>query len=104
MSELDSKREVHDFWNQASCGEALYLTDQDQASFNTHLQMRYSLEPFILDFAKFSQTKALKVLEIGVGLGADHQMFAQADAQLYGIDLTERAIENTRMRLACFNL
>jgi ubiquinone/menaquinone biosynthesis C-methylase UbiE len=104
MSELDSKREVHDFWNQASCGEALYLTDQDQTSFNTHLHMRYSLEPFILDFAKFSQTQALKVLEIGVGLGADHQMFAQAGAQLYGIDLTERAIENTRTRLACFNL
>jgi SAM-dependent methyltransferase len=39
-----------------------------------------------------------------VGLGADHQQFAQAGAELYGIDLTERAVEHTRRRLAAFGL
>lgn len=44
------------------------------------------------------------MLEIGVGLGADHQRFAEAGADLYGIDLTERAVEHTRRRLALFEL
>jgi ubiquinone/menaquinone biosynthesis C-methylase UbiE len=46
----------------------------------------------------------LKVLEIGVGLGADHQQFAEAGADLWGIDLTERAVEHTRRRLSAFGL
>jgi len=37
-------------------------------------------------------------LEIGVGLGADHQKWAESDADLYGLDLTERAIKNTNDR------
>lgn len=57
-----------------------------------------------MDFAAFQSTKGLKVLEIGVGLGSDHQQFAKAGAELYGIDLTERAIEHTKQRLACFGL
>jgi SAM-dependent methyltransferase len=44
------------------------------------------------------------VLEIGVGLGADHQRFAEAGADLFGIDLTERAIEHTSRRMAEFGL
>lgn len=104
MSQLESKQQVHDFWNEASCGEELYLSGHDAASFNAHLKQRYALEPFILDFAKFSDAKGLSVLEIGVGLGADHQMFAQAGARLQGIDLTGRAVEHTRQRLACFKL
>ena len=39
-----------------------------------------------------------------MGLGADHQRFAQAGARLTGIDLTERAVEHTRHRLNLFDL
>ena len=41
---------------------------------------------------------------MGVGLGADHQRFAAAGARLTGVDLTERAIEHTRQRLAASGL
>ncbi len=44
------------------------------------------------------------MLEIGVGLGADHQQFAEVGADLWGIDLTERAIEHTQKRFAVFGL
>lgn len=40
------------------------------------------------------------MLEIGVGLGADHERFARAGAIPTGIDLTARAISNTRRRFA----
>jgi SAM-dependent methyltransferase len=53
----------------------------------------------IFPFARFHESRGQSVLEIGVGLGADHQQFAQAGAKLTGIDLTERAVEHTRRRL-----
>ncbi len=104
MSQAESKQSVHDFWNEASCGENLYLKGEDRESFSQQLKIRYELEPYILDFANFTSANGQQVLEIGVGLGADHQKFAEAGAQLHGIDLTERAIEHTRNRLACFGL
>lgn len=96
---------VKNFWNKASCGEELYLQgDSDHEAFISQSKKRYELEPYIVDFAEFASTKNKKVLEIGVGLGADHQYFAEAGAQLYGIDLTERAIFNTNKRMKLFNL
>lgn len=98
------KRQVHDFWNRASCGEDLYLAGGDRAAFEAQAEARYRLEPYILEFAQFEAAKGRRVLEIGVGLGADHQRFAEAGAELYGIDLTERAVAHTRSRLALFGL
>jgi ubiquinone/menaquinone biosynthesis C-methylase UbiE len=100
----EDKQQVHDFWNRASCGEELYLSEQDRDGYRTQAQARYALEPYIAGFAGFDDAKGLRVLEIGVGLGADHQRFAEAGADLYGIDLTERAVEHTRRRLAAFDL
>jgi ubiquinone/menaquinone biosynthesis C-methylase UbiE len=104
MNRPEPKQKVYDFWNDASCGEALYLSTETREGFEYQLKRRYELEPFIPTFAKFDLARGLKVLEIGVGLGADHQKFAEAGADLYGIDLTDRAIEHTRNRLACFGL
>jgi SAM-dependent methyltransferase len=99
-----AKQQVHDFWNEAACGESLYLQTSDRAGYLAQSSERYRLEPFILPFANFGNTKGRKVLEVGVGLGADHQRFAEAGADLYGIDLTERAVEHTQRRLALFGL
>jgi SAM-dependent methyltransferase len=98
------KQHVHDFWNDASCGEDLYLEGTDQAGYEAQARTRYNLEPYIADFAGFKDVRGERVLEIGVGLGADHEQFARGGADLYGIDLTERSIEHTRRRLAVFGL
>lgn len=98
------KKQVRDFWNEASCGEALLLPQNDQAGYEEQAKARYALEPYILEFARFNVTSGQMVLEIGVGLGADHQQFAQAGAELWGIDLTERAIEHTQRRMQAFGL
>jgi SAM-dependent methyltransferase len=99
-----SKRDVHDFWNAASCGEALYLPTTDRVGYDEQARARYHLEPYIPELARFDGARGMRVLEIGVGLGADHQKFAEAGADLYGIDLTERAVEHTRRRLLAFGL
>jgi SAM-dependent methyltransferase len=99
-----SKQQVKDFWNNAACGEDLYLSGIDCAAYAQQACKRYALEPFIEHFARFEDSRDWDVLEIGVGLGADHQRFAEAGARLTGIDLTDRAVEHTRRRLALFGL
>jgi len=99
------KQLVKDFWNEASCGEKVHMKGDDlRAQYDNQLKVRYELEPYILSFAQFDQQRDKKVLEIGVGLGADHQMFAQNGAILHGCDLTERAVENTQKRFELFGL
>ena len=98
------KREVQEFWDDASCGERLYLPDTDADGYRAQAQERYRLEPYIEAFARFAETRGKDVLEIGVGLGADHQRFAEAGARLHGLDLTDRAIDHTRRRLSLFGL
>ena len=94
----DAKQRVHDFWNARGCGEAL-LGPGGSQDYARQRRERYRLEPYIPAFAGFRRSKGERVLEIGVGLGADHECFAAARAELYGIDLTERAIAHTRARL-----
>ena len=70
---MEEKKLVKDFWNEASCGEELYLKGFDKDSYLNQSTIRYSLEPEIIEFAEFPKFKGKRTLEIGVGLGADHQ-------------------------------
>jgi hypothetical protein len=40
----DKKQAVHDYWNVASCGEALYLIDIDNVGYEAQAKKRYELE------------------------------------------------------------
>lgn len=91
---------VRDFWNAASCGERLYLDGKETSHYEEQARRRYELEPYIIPFAGFAGTEGLRVLEIGVGLGADHERFARSGAILTGIDITDRAVAHVRHRLA----
>lgn len=87
MSELGS---VRAFWEAEACGER-YGDEQDR--------VRYQLEPMIEPFARFESAAGRRVLEIGVGMGADFLRWARAGAVATGVDLTERAVTLTRERL-----
>lgn len=104
MNTKTEKESVHEFWNENSCGEQLYLSSEDQQGYANQLKERYRLEPFIPAFAEFSTCGGKQLLEIGVGLGADHQSFAEAGAVMHGVDLTERAISHTKRRFEILGL
>ena len=89
---MDSdKLAVAQFWEREACGER-YGDDQDR--------IRYELEPEILRVADFASARGQRVLEIGVGMGADCVRWARAGADVVGVDLTERAVSITKQRLA----
>ena len=96
MNEL--KKKVYDFWNENVCGEELYLKDDDIKGFEAQKKIRYQLEPYILEFMNFGNIKNERLQEIGVGLGADHEILAKTGCELYGIDLTDKAIEKVKKR------
>lgn len=96
---MNTKDAVRDFWNDAACGEKLLLPSFDVEGFRLQSDERYRLEPYIIPFADFKNSKGLGVLEIGLGLGADHECFARAGANLHGIDITPRAVDITNRRM-----
>ncbi len=77
MSATDPVREedVKGFWEREACGER-YGEDQDR--------IRYELEPEILRFAGYEPAAGKRVLEIGVGMGADFLRWVRAGAVATG--------------------
>ena len=70
---------VQEFWEDGSCGEVLGKSEEEgsKALYDTQSRVRYELEPYIHDFANFNYAFNKDVLEIGVGMGADHQNLAR---------------------------
>jgi ubiquinone/menaquinone biosynthesis C-methylase UbiE len=106
MNQEGTKEDVRRFWDTAACGEQAYaLGSDDRTRLAAQAETRYSLEPYILDFARFMEGAGKSVLEVGVGMGADHEMWARAKPKrLCGVDLTERAINLTSTRLGLADL
>lgn len=99
------KRSVQEFWEAESCGEVYARGDDVVSQFREHAEARYRLEPYIEHFARFEEARGEDVLEIGVGMGADHVRLARAAPQsLTGIDLTLRAVDWTKQRIAAEGL
>ena len=90
---------VRNFWNSESCGERYAIGNSSAKKFSNEKINRYKLEPYIKKSANFIEFKDKDVLEIGVGYGCDHsQIVPQKPKSLTGIDLTQRAILNTKLR------
>ena len=98
-------RQVRDFWQAAPCGDVYAQGPSPGERLEAQARARYVLEPCIRVFARFEDGRARDVLEIGVGMGADHLEWARvAPRSLTGVDLTGHAIAVTRERLALHGL
>ena len=91
MTQVNSA--VQNYWDSKPCG-SLEPTDREHPSafFEAHAQLRYTREPEVVAFAGFEKWRGQRVLEIGVGMGADFVRFAKAGAKICGIDLSRGSL------------
>jgi len=89
------KDDVRDFWSADPCGSR-YLEGKE--NFDAHAYARYQLEPYIFDFARFQGASGLRVLEVGIGTGADYLEWLKAGARASGVDLSAASVEKARKR------
>ncbi len=95
------KRQVRDHWSDEPCGTR-GVGDDDRATLLAEIERhRYdSVESYIPGFARWERGAGKRVLEIGVGAGADHLQWARAGAELSGVDLSQVAVDLANERLA----
>lgn len=97
------KKATWEHFQRASCGEVYAQGGTLQEQLEAQRQVRHKLEPYIFEFARFQDGAGKDVLEIGVGMGADHLEWALSKPRsLRGIDLTPRAVNFTSERLKMY--
>jgi ubiquinone/menaquinone biosynthesis C-methylase UbiE len=88
---------VREYWDSNPCGAGEpNMVSSSAQFFDAYARIRYAREPEIEDFAEFRRWAGRRVLEVGVGLGADFVRFAKAGANIVGTDLASRSLELAR--------
>ena len=104
-SNAQLKDRVREFWQSHPCGTKFADARPGSRIFYEVIEEhRYEKEWHIPEAAGFTQTKNLRVLEVGCGLGTDGAQFAKAGADYTGVDLTQAAVDLSRRPFELFNL
>lgn len=101
---------VQDFWQNHACGDALIggLKERFGGDYETFFsgydQFRYSMESHLPACFDALQVSGKRVLEIGLGQGADSESLIRRGAIWSGVDLTSESVERVRTRLTLRDL
>ena len=104
------ENEIKDFWQTHPCGAELVgdLTDESRIEyedfFRRYDDFRYAKERHILKNLDRIGFTGKRVLEIGLGQGADAEQIVRRDGIYTGVDLTEESVKRVRMRFSLKNL
>ena len=91
--------QVRAYWDARPCGSTEVSGELGSVDFLVaHARMRYGREPMIEPFADFAGWAGRRILEVGVGMGADHLRFLKGRAEAVGIDLSPHSLKMTSLR------
>jgi SAM-dependent methyltransferase len=96
------QNQITQFWETHPCGDALVATDyvdDYQTFFEAYDTYRYTVESHILRRLDAIDWRGKRVLEIGLGQGADSEQIIRRGGIWSGIDVTQEAADRTRTRL-----
>jgi len=97
---------IQDFWQTHPCGADLVgdlstdTRDEYERFFDRYDEYRYSKEGHILANLDRVDWQAKRVLEIGLGQGADAEQIVRRGGIYSGIDLTEESVKRVQTRFA----
>lgn len=101
-----NEAEIQSFWNRNPCGDmqvgglsAAHRGDYE-AFFDRYDRFRYSFEAHILRCLDGVDWRGKRVLEIGLGQGADSEQLIRRGAIWSGLDLTPESVQRVTTRLA----
>jgi ubiquinone/menaquinone biosynthesis C-methylase UbiE len=95
--------DIKNFWNENPVGSNFIAYEQDKSFYEKYDQFRYTLENHIPGELDKIDFRGKKVLEIGLGQGADSMQLINRGALYNGIDLTEESVRRVKERFALFN-
>ena len=96
--------EIKDFWQTHPCGAELVgdLTDETRTEYENFFERydayRYGKEPHILENLDEIEFAGKRVLEIGLGQGADAEQIVRRGGIYNGVDLTSESVKRVKMR------
>ncbi len=96
------KEEIRNFWNENPVGSNFVTYEKGKEFYQKYDQFRYETEGHILKELDAINFEAKKVLEIGIGQGADSMQIAERGALYYGVDLTEESVRRVKERFKLF--
>jgi SAM-dependent methyltransferase len=104
-----NESDIQAFWNEHPCGDfqvgGLHEHGGDYESFfSSYDRFRYKNEAHILTCLDKIDFKGKRVLEIGLGQGADSEQIIKRGGIWTGMDLTQESVDRVRMRLALHEL
>lgn len=105
-----NETEVQSFWNAHPCGDHIVgglhgaFADDYESFFASYDQWRYDQEGHIPACLDRTDWRDKKVLEIGLGQGAESEQLIRRGARWSGLDLTQESVDRVRARLAIRDL
>ena len=96
----NSLEQVENFWNNNLCGKHFITTPYPSPEFfEQYTRYRYGKTHHLDTYIDWASAKGKKVLEIGLGIGADGCRWAEHAGSYNGMDLTFEAVEATKKHL-----
>ena len=98
--------DVQQFWNSHPCGDHIVgglhgaFADDYERFFATYDSWRYRQEAHIPCCLDRIDWRGRKVLEIGLGQGAESEQIIRRGGRWSGLDLTQESVDRVRARLA----
>ncbi|MDD9941301.1 MAG: class I SAM-dependent methyltransferase, partial [Myxococcales bacterium] len=100
------ERAIDAFWDRHPCGDhqVAGLDGDHSAFFQRYDAYRYRAEPHIPRCLDDLSPVGKRILEIGLGQGADSQQLIERGARWTGIDLTRESVARVAARMRAFGL